>query len=188
MKPIAYIIIAALASLAACDNRKPSSADRKSDSEVNKTSISQHEKLAGEIMDAMKELADTVMTITDLETAKSAATKIDQLGAQFDSIAAQLAPLPPPDERLRSMINARMEARDKEMQRVMGEELGKKMQEIGPEAAAVVQSAFGGFFQKMDKAGKEFERHFKPSEQSGGANRRGSPPEESESKPAGGTP
>ena len=81
-----------------------------------------------------------------------------------------------------------MKARDKEMQRVMSGELGRKMHEIGPEAAAVVQRALRGYFQKMDKAGKEFERHFKSSEQDGGANRGGSPTEKSDSKPAGVTP
>ena len=130
-------------------------------------SVSKHEELAGEIMNSMADFADAVSNVVDLESANEAATKIGTIGDRFSKIADQLKPLEPPAKAIKEAINEKMEARDAEMQKVMGEELQKTMQALSPEAQQVLQKAFEEFFEKMDSAGKEFERHFSAEEEAG---------------------
>ncbi len=163
MKPIVCLTISTLLGLVTCEAREPGAAAPKAAADTAPAAVSQHEKLAGEIMDAMKELAETLTAVKDLETAKAASTKIEVLGKRFEAIAAQLTHLTPPDDKLRAKINEKMDARDKEMEAVMGNVMEKKMKELAPDAAAVLMESLGAFFQKMGKAGQEFERHFKPA-------------------------
>ena len=123
-----------------------------------------HESLANEIMDSMGEFADSVSSITDVETAKSASTEIATIAERFATIAAKLDKLEPAPHEVKVAINAKMEARDSKMQEVVGPALQKQMQELPPEAAQILQQSFSSFFAKMDESGAVFEKHFSVDE------------------------
>lgn len=161
MKIHAITIALAIAfSSTSCDKDKKGEEVGNQTSVTAAPSISKHEELANKVMDSMKEFATTISSVSDLESANKAATKISEIGDRFSSIANELESLDPPTQDLKEAINAKMEARDAEMQKIMGPELQTTMQSLGPEAQQVLQEAFGDFFAKADSAGKELERHF----------------------------
>ena len=126
--------------------------------------VSKHEELANQIMDSMKDFAMALSSVTDLETANEASIKIGMIGDRFIQIASELRPLDPPANEIKEAIKAKMEARDAEMHKLMGEDLQKIMQSLSPEARQVLQEAFEKFFGKMNTVEKEFERHFNVEE------------------------
>jgi hypothetical protein len=123
--------------------------------------VSKHEEIANKVMDAMQDFGKAASSATDQATATAAAAKITEVGDRFASIAEELKKMDPPSEELKKAIEAKMEARNKEMEKAMGEDLQKSMQALAPEAQQVMQAAFMGFFGKMAQVGPEFERHFK---------------------------
>lgn len=123
--------------------------------------ISKHEEIANKVMDAMQEFAKAASSATDLNSANEAAKKIGEIGDRFTSLAEELKKMDPPSEELKKSIDAKMEARNKEMEKAMSEDLQKSMQALAPDAQQALQAAFMGFFGKMAQVGPEFERHFK---------------------------
>jgi hypothetical protein len=131
-------------------------------------SISRQEEFANEIMDAMEDFAAAVSIVSDLDSANEAASKIGAIGDRFAQIANQLKPLDPAPMEIKEKINGKMEAREAEMQKAMGEEFQKTTQALNSETQQVLQKAFGEFFRKMDSAGKEFERHLSVQDEPSG--------------------
>ncbi len=147
--PVSFIVCVA-ATLFAC--KKPA---------VEKpNALTPHETHANEIIENMTLLTDVIMHVSDLESAKQAAPRIEAIGDHFQAIAEKLKPLDPPTGQLKAALDERMIAENSVMQKAMGE-LPGRFQQMGPEAAKVLQESLGKYFEKLDAAGKEFGRHFK---------------------------
>lgn len=156
------IAVALVFSIASC--KKNEATSTAGDAPVQPV-ISKHEEIATKIMDAMQDFGNAVISATDLTTAKEAATKITTIAERLDVLAAELKKMDPPSEELKKAIDAKMEARNKEMEKVMGEGMQNTMQALSPEAREVVQKALVEFFGKMGQAGEEFNRHFDVKEE-----------------------
>jgi serine/threonine protein kinase len=126
---------------------------------------SKHEVIANRIMDSMQEFAKAASSATDLDSANEAAKKINEIGDRFTGLAEELKKMDPPSEEVKKAIDAKMESRNKELEKAIGEDLQKSMQALAPEAQQVMQAAFMEFFGKMSQVGPEFERHFKIGEE-----------------------
>ena len=151
------IAVAFVFSIASCKKNEPPAAGKEVPAQP---ALSKHEVIANKIMDAMQEFGTAMASATDLHTANEAATKITEIGERFGVLAAELKKMEPPSEEVKKAIDAKMEARNKEMEKVMGEQLEKTMQALRPNAREVLQKALVGFFLKMGEAGQEFSRHF----------------------------
>jgi len=160
------IALAFAFSVASCDKGDARNGDS-GNTENTKPAVSKHEELANYIMDSMKDVATTASAVSDLDSAKAAAMKIDNVGDQFVRIAEELKGLDPPDAKVKEAINKKMDERDAEMEKVIGEDLQKTMETLDAESQQVLQKAFGDYFGKMDAVGKEFERHFSVEDESG---------------------
>lgn len=161
MKPQFLPILIALAfSIAACKKSESPAAAGEETIQPAQAAISKHEEIANKIMDAMQDFAKAASSATDQATATAAAAKITEIGDRFASLAEELKKMDPPSEELKKAIDARMNARNKEMEKAMGEDMQKSMQALAPEAQQIMQTAFMEFFGKVGKAGQEFGRHF----------------------------
>jgi phage-related protein len=146
--------------LSACDKNDTADSDGNSSGSSHADGARQ-EEIANKIMDSMGEFAKAISAVSDTKTARSTATKINGIGDQFSSMAKELEPLEVATEEMRESIHQKMAAREAEMKEVMNEKFMKSVQSLNPEAQKIMEKAFQDFFEVMEQAGKEFDRHFK---------------------------
>ena len=146
--------------LSACDKNDTA------DSNGNLSGSSQNdgarqEEIATKIMDSMGEFAKAVSAVSDTKTARSSASKINEIGERFSNIAKELEPLEVATQEMRESIHQKMAAREAEMKEVMNNKFMKSVQSLNPEAQKIMEKAFQDFFGVMEQAGEEFDRHYK---------------------------
>ena len=146
--------------LSACDKNDTA------DSNGNLSGSSQNDgarqkEIATKIMDSMGEFAKAVSAVSDTKTARSSASKINEIGDRFSNIAKELEPLEVATQEMRESIHQKMAAREAEIKEVMSNKFMKSVQSLNPEAQKIMEKAFQDFFEVMEQAEKEFDRHFK---------------------------
>ena len=161
MKRLSIIInLAVSLFLSACDKNDTADGNENS-SGLPQNDGARQEEIANKIMDSMGEFAKAVSAVSDTKTARSTATKINEIGDQFSSMAKELEPLEVATQEMRESIHQKMAAQEAEMKEVMNENFMKSVQSLNPEAQKIMGKAFQDFFEVMEQAEKEFERHFK---------------------------
>jgi hypothetical protein len=162
MKPHRLTIVVALAlAITSCRKSETPATGGAEEAAAAPAAVSKHEEIANKLMDSMQEFAKAATSATDLESANEAAKKINEIGDRFTGLAEELKKMDPPSEEVKKAIDAKMEARNKEMEKAMSEDMQKSMASLPPDAQQALQGAFMGFFGKMSQVGPEFERHFK---------------------------
>ena len=146
--------------LSACDKNHTADSNGNS-SESSQNDGARQEEIANKIMDSMGEFAKAVSAVSDTKTARSTANKINKIGDRFSNMAKELEPLGVATQEMRESIHQKMAAREAEMKEVMNDKFMKSVQSLNPEAQKIMEKAFQDFFEVMEQAGKEFDRHFK---------------------------
>lgn len=161
MKRLAIITnLAIFLFLSACE--KNDTADRNGNSSGSSQNDGARQKeIANNMMDSMGEFAKAVSAVSDTKTARSTATKINEIGDRFSNMAGELELLEVATLEMRESIHQKMAAREAQIKEVMDEKFMKSVQSLNPEAQKIMEEAFQDFFQVMEKAGEEFDRHFK---------------------------
>ena len=146
--------------LSACDKNDTADSNGNS-SGSSQTDGARQEEIANKIMDSMREFAKAISTVSDTKTARSTATKINEIGDQFSSMAKELETLEVAAQEIRESIHQKMAAREAEIEEVMNEKFMKSVQSLNPEAQKIMEKAFQDFFEVRKQTRKEFDRHFK---------------------------
>ena len=116
MRTPSKIITLALSSiltitLSSCGDKKAENTTAQTEHpETTKT----HESVAGEAVDAMSEMSSTLAQITDLDSAKSAATALTKIGFKFKMIKTDMQKLGQPTKETTAEIEAKYGAQMKE--------------------------------------------------------------------------
>ena len=161
MKRLSIITHLAIALfLSACDKNDTADSNGNS-SGSSQADGARQEEIANQIMDSMGEFAQAISVISDTKTARSTATKINEIGDQFSSMAKELEPLEVASQKMRESIHQKMAVREAEIEEVMNEKFMKSVQSLNPEAQKIIQKAFQDFFEVRQQTRKEFDRHFK---------------------------
>ena len=161
MKRLSIITNLAIAVfLSACDKSDTANRDGNS-SGSSQTGGARQEEIANKIMDSMREFAKAISAVSDTKTARSTATKINEIGEQFSSMAKELETLEVATQEMRESIHQKMAAREAEIEEVMNEKFMKSVQSLNPEAQKIMEKAFQDFFEVRQQTKKEFDRHFK---------------------------
>lgn len=146
--------------LSACDSNDTANSNGNS-SGSSQNDGARQEEIANKILDSMGEFAKAVSAVSDTKTARSTATKINEIGDRFSNIATELKLLEVATKETRESIHQKMTAREAEMKEVVNGKFMKSVQSLNPEAQKIMEKAFQDFFEGMEQAGKEFDRHFK---------------------------
>ena len=146
--------------LSACDSNDTANSNGNS-SGSSQNDGARQEEIANKILDSMGEFAKAVSAVSDTKTARSTATKINEIGDRFSNIATELKLLEVATKETRESIHQKMTAREAEMKEVVNGKFMKSVQSLNPEAQKIMEKAFQDFFEVMEQAGKEFDRHFK---------------------------
>ena len=146
--------------LSACDKNDTADSNGNS-SGSSQTDGARQEEIANKTMDSMREFAKAISTVSDTKTARSTATKINEIGDQFSSMAKELETLEVAAQEIRESIHQKMAAREAEIEEVMNEKFMKSVQSLNPEAQKIMEKAFQDFFEVRKQTRKEFDRHFK---------------------------
>ena len=154
------ILISITISLTSCNKKEAPSDDSSSNTNSSQAGSSKQEEIANKIMNSMEEFTTAISKVSDTNTAKAAADKINTIGDRFSSYAEELKKLDPLGEKMRNEINRKMDARDAEMNKIMKSEVQQTIQFLNPDAQKVMEDAFQTFYEKMKVAESEFERHF----------------------------
>ena len=164
--PIAIALLLSL-SLTACKKSEPS--DQSGNDEPTRPAISRHEEIANAVMKNMQEFGELATSVTDEASAKAAAEKMDEISSRFVALSEELKKMDVPPAELKAKINDEMEAKNDEMEKMMGLKMDATMKALSPEAREVMLDAFQNFSRKMADVGQEFERHFKVEDDGGDA-------------------
>ncbi len=160
MKRLSLITNLAIALfLSACDKNDSANSGGNS-SGSSQTGGARQEEIANKIIDSMGVFAKAVSAVSDTQTARSSATKINGIGEQFSSMAKELETLEVATEEMRESIHQKMAAREAEMRKAMNEKFMKSVQSLNPEAQKIMEKAFQDFFEVRQQTKKEFDRHF----------------------------
>ena len=114
------------------------------------------DSLTDEIITKFDELAETVATAKDKESAEAAAKKIDAIGDDILAIAKRLEALPEPSEDEKKKIDEKMDAAVDDMQKKMADSMKGAMAD--PEVGKIIMEAMNGFGKKMDEAEDTFKK------------------------------
>lgn len=120
-----------------------------------------HDTLLLELLETTGNLGAVLVGVTDIESANRAADRIYAMANQLDRLANRLTEMEAPSRETRIRYSERIREADERMKQAMGQEVARKMQEMGPEAAAIIRVAVEDFFARMKASGPEFDRHFK---------------------------
>ena len=161
MKRLSLITNLAIALfLSACDKNDTADSDGNS-SGSSQTDGARQKEIANKTMDSMREFAKAISTVSDTKTARSTATKINEIGDQFSSMAKEFETLEVTTQEMKESIHQKMAAREAEIEEVMNEKFMKSVQSLNPEAQKIMEKAFQDFFEVRKQKRKEFDRHFK---------------------------
>ena len=116
--------------------------------EVNDVS-GEHSVVAKRLMDLMNDFIDNLTTAQDVESAKNAVAKFDEIAVNFEKIAKEMESLGLPDGREAEAIKTLFSDTEKEMQEKTGGMMSILVgnQEVGK----IIAPALNTFGQRMDK-------------------------------------
>ena len=116
--------------------------------EVNDVS-GEHSVVAKRLMDLMNDFIDNLTTAQDVESAKNAVAKFDEIAVNFEKIAKEMESLGLPDGQEAEAIKTLFSDTEKEIQEKMGGMMSILVgnQEVGK----IITPALNTFGQRMDK-------------------------------------
>ena len=116
--------------------------------EVNDVS-GEHSVVAKRLMDLMNDFIDNLTTAQDVESAKNAVAKFDEIAVNFEKIAKEMESLGLPDGQEAEAIKTLFSDTEKEIQEKMGGMMSILLgnQEVGK----IITPALNTFGQRMDK-------------------------------------
>ena len=116
--------------------------------EVNDVS-GEHSVVAKRLMDLMNDFIDNLTTAQDVESAKNAVAKFDEIAVNFEKIAKEMDSLGLPDGQEAEAIKTLFSDTEKEIQEKMGGMMSILVgnQEVGK----IITPALNTFGQRMDK-------------------------------------
>ena len=116
--------------------------------EVNDVS-GEHSVVAKRLMDLMNDFIDNLTTAQDVESAKNAVAKFDEIAVNFEKIAKEMESLGLPDGQEAEAIKTLFSETEKEIQEKMGGMMSILVgnQEVGK----IITPALNTFGQRMDK-------------------------------------
>ena len=116
--------------------------------EVNDVS-GEHSVVAKRLMDLMNDFIDNLTTAQDVESAKNAVAKFDEIAVNFEKIAKEMESLGLPDGQEAEAIKTLFSDTEKEIQEKMGGMMSILVgnQEVGK----IIAPALNTFGQRMDK-------------------------------------
>lgn len=116
--------------------------------EVNDVS-GEHSVVAKRLMDLMNDFIDNLTTAQDVESAKNAVAKFDEIAVNFEKIAKEMESLGLPDGQEAEAIKTLFSDTEKEIQEKMGGMMSILVgnQEVGK----IITPALNNFGQRMDK-------------------------------------
>ncbi|MBK1790230.1 hypothetical protein [Persicirhabdus sediminis] len=127
-------------------------------------SVSRHEEIADQVLNAMTDFADEMLKVKDMETAQAAKVELDKIGDRFTALSAELEKMELPDAELKTKISKKMEARESEIEAKMGDKMQNMMLSLDADTQTFVQGMMMEFFGKVMVAGEQMERHFSMEE------------------------
>lgn len=108
-----------------------------------------HVELAGEAVELMSALVDTLASAKDAESARVAATKLDTIASSFEALATRMVAVGKPTGVQKEKVNALFRAAEKDLEERMGESLTVLLtdQEVG----RILGTALEKFGQRMNR-------------------------------------
>jgi len=114
-----------------------------------------HEKIVDAMIVQIDRMATAVSSVTDKATAEKAAAELKSVGEEMKKIAEKAKGMKDPSAEVQAKIDAKMKAKQEEVQKKMAGIQGT-LAKAGPEAAAVLMGGMAEFGKAMEEAGKAF--------------------------------
>lgn len=153
-------LLAAIA-IPSCSESKSGGDDAASGGDSKGPALSKHEELADKTAGLMDDFVAAMTSVSDEETAKAAAEKLDKIGDDMVAVVEELKGLDEPAEELKKKLAEKMEAKEKEIEKAMNDDFGPKMEKLSEEAQGTLMEAFMKFGQTMEPLEEELDKHFK---------------------------
>lgn len=115
------------------------------------------ESIADLFLNEMHSLGNALKTVKDVETATAASANINKVTKNLLDLDARLQKLPVPDAATRKAINDKMDKKEAEFKKTMGE-MPALFQK--PEIGAALQESMMGFMMAMQKIQPTFQKYF----------------------------
>lgn len=122
------------------------------------------ETRAFRIFDLVAGLPDIITSVKDEATLAAAQTKLDELGKKLETEAAELSKTEVPSNEARKKLQAKMEIKEKAMEKKMqAAKMGMMQQDQA--LGEKIGQMFMGFATKMQEVGPTMEKYFQPDDE-----------------------